>query len=268
MLLYKIGEFSLLNKISKRMLRYYDEKDLLKPRKDEENGYRYYTDDDFKILSRIKLLREYNFSTEEIKKLLKMNSDDIKKAFQNKIEELNEKSAEYYDVIKEMEKYIEDNSTNRIINTYDVSLGLKKSFYAICLRKVVDDKELELLIDDLFNLVKKKNSILTGNYFAVFHSIEEDEVISYDVEVCQPILVEKEINDFRIKYFEEANYINTIHIGDYSSINYAYLALFNWVKSNGYSLDGPYIEKYYTDEYVTLDKNALVTEVSIAVKKS
>ena len=59
-----------------------------------------------------------------------------------------------------------------------------------------------------------------------------------------------------------------MYIGNYNGINYAYIALYDWAKSNGYSLDGSYIEKYYTDEYVTLDKNALVTEVSIAVKKA
>ncbi|MCP1312669.1 MerR family transcriptional regulator [Paenibacillus tyrfis] len=35
------------------MLRYYDEKSLLKPRKDEVNGYRYYTNRDIKTVSKI-----------------------------------------------------------------------------------------------------------------------------------------------------------------------------------------------------------------------
>ena len=33
------------------------------------------------------------------------------------------------------------------------------------------------------------------------------------------------------------------------------------------SLDGPFIEKYYTDEFITLDREEYVTEVSIAIKK-
>ena len=190
-MLYKIGQFSMLNKVSKRMLRYYDEKDLLKPRKDEENGYRYYNNDDIKIISRIKLLRKYNFSTDEIKNILKMNSEDIKISFQNKIDELNEKSTEYFDVVEELKNYIECNSTKNIMNTYDVFLGVKKSFHALCLRRVVDEEGLELLIDELFNLINKINPILNGKYFAIFHSIEEEDFVSYDVEVCQPILVER-----------------------------------------------------------------------------
>ncbi|WP_088835393.1 MerR family DNA-binding transcriptional regulator [Paenibacillus tyrfis] len=43
---YKIGEFSKINKISQRMLRYYDEKGLLTSKKDEANEYRFYSADD------------------------------------------------------------------------------------------------------------------------------------------------------------------------------------------------------------------------------
>ena len=266
--MYKIGQFSILNKVSKRMLRYYDEKNLLKPRKNEENGYRYYTDDDTETVSRIKLLRKYNFSTDEINNILKMNSEDIKIAFQNKIDELNEKSTQYFDVIEELENYIECDSMKNIMNTYDVFFGIKKSFHALCLRSVVDEEGLEVLIDELFNVINEKKAIFNGKYFAIFHSVEEEDFLSYDVEICQPILVEAEVIDSRIKFFEEANFISTMHIGNYNSISNAYIALYNWAKSNGYGLNGAYIEKYYTDEYVTLDKNAFVTEVSIAVKKT
>jgi DNA-binding transcriptional MerR regulator len=256
----------MITKISKRMLRYYDEKDLLKPRKDDENGYRYYTKDDIEIINRIILLRKYNFSTEEIKNVLEMNAEELKIAYQNKIDELNEKSNEYFDAIEELKSYIKCNSKKNVVNTYDVFLGVKKSFHGICLRRVVDEEGLELLIDELMNLTNKINPILRGKYFAVFHSIEEENFVSYDVEVCQPILVERSLTDSRIKYFEEANYISTMHIGDYNNISYAYSALYNWANLNGYTLDGLYIEKYYTDEYVTVDKNAFVTEVSIALK--
>jgi DNA-binding transcriptional MerR regulator len=263
--MYKIGEFSMITKVSKRMLRYYDEKDLLKPRKDDENGYRYYTNDDIKIINRIILLRKYNFSTVEIKNVIEMNSEELKIAYQSKIDELNEKSNEYSDVTRELKSYIECNSIKNVVNTYDIFLGVKKSFHGIFLRRVVDEVGFELLIDELMNLTKKINPILAGKYFAIFHSIEEENFVSYDVEVCQPIIVERTVTDSRIKYFEEASYITTMHIGDYNNISYAYSELHNWSNSNGYTLDGPYIEKYYTDDYFSVDKNAFVTEVSISV---
>ena len=54
--MFQIGEFSRLNKITVRTLRYYDEVDLLKPYFiDEESGYRYYDADQISILSSILL---------------------------------------------------------------------------------------------------------------------------------------------------------------------------------------------------------------------
>lgn len=52
--LYKIGEVSRINYISQRMLRYYDEKALLKP---VTNGYRYYTNDDIAIANISRLMK-------------------------------------------------------------------------------------------------------------------------------------------------------------------------------------------------------------------
>ncbi|MGE6260535.1 GyrI-like domain-containing protein [Heyndrickxia sporothermodurans] len=167
-----------------------------------------------------------------------------------------------------MKASIELKKTINRVNAYDVFWGERKPFYAFCLRKVVDDDGLEMLIDQLQISVNQLNLMLSGKHFAVFHSVEDGNFFQYDVEVCQPIVFENEVKDSRIKLFEEKNYIYTVHIGNYDSISYAYGALYNWAHSNGYHLDGPFIEKYYTDEFITLVKNEYVTEVSIAIKTS
>ncbi|KOS60244.1 hypothetical protein AN161_24425 [Lysinibacillus sp. FJAT-14222] len=249
------------------MLRYYDEKGLLKPKKDETNGYRYYTNEDIAIANKIKLLRKYHFSIDEIKNVMEMDATSIKGKYEQKIAELYEKTIEYYRVIEEMKTYIEPKNMIKRVNAYDVFCGVRKPFHALCLRKVVDENALELLIDQLLISVNQLNLILKSKHLAIFHSMEEGDNSRYDVEVCQPIVLEEEANDTRIKYFEETNYIYTIHIGNYDSISYAYSALYDWAHSNGYRLDGPFIEKYYTDEFITLYRDEYVTEVSIAIKK-
>ena len=144
--MYKIGEFSKVVKIFQRILRYYDEKALLKPRKDEMNGYRYYTNDDIAIINKIKSLRKYHFSIDEIKSVIEMDSTAIKIIYQQKIAEMYEKTIEYNDVIEEMKANIEQKITTNKVNTYDVFWGIRKPFHAFCLRKVVDENGLELLI--------------------------------------------------------------------------------------------------------------------------
>ncbi|WP_237763004.1 hypothetical protein [Paenibacillus sp. A3] len=141
-----------------------------------------------------------------------MDSEAIKDRFQQKIAELNEKALEYMDVIEEMKNYIEPKKTTNRVNAYDVLRGVRKPFHAFCLRKTVDEAGLESLIEQLHKHVNEINPVLAGKCFSIFHSVEESDFYQYDVEVCQPILMEREITDSRIICFEETNYISTLAI--------------------------------------------------------
>ncbi len=70
--MFKIGDFSRLAQVSTRMLRHYDQIDLLKPsHTDEWTGYRYYTIDQLPRLHRIIALKELGFSLEQVAALLR-----------------------------------------------------------------------------------------------------------------------------------------------------------------------------------------------------
>ena len=46
--MYKIGEFSKITNLTVKTLRYYDEEHILPPsHRNEENGYRFYDEEDF-----------------------------------------------------------------------------------------------------------------------------------------------------------------------------------------------------------------------------
>lgn len=85
--MYKIGEFSMLNQVTIKTLRYYDEINLFKPKiVDKFTGYRYYDDvqdDEFKEIIKYKSL---GFSLDEIK-VLKENKDE--NIIKNKTQELD-----------------------------------------------------------------------------------------------------------------------------------------------------------------------------------
>lgn len=55
-------------------------------------------------------------------------------------------------------------------------------------------------------------------------------------------------------------------IGEFSKINKISQRMLRYYDEKSlYRLDGPFIEKYYTDRSVTIDQNEFVTEVSIAI---
>ena len=68
---YYIGEFSELAGISKRMLRHYDKLGLFSPINiNEENGYRFYSQDQLKDLNKIQYLQNLGFTLSVTKDLL------------------------------------------------------------------------------------------------------------------------------------------------------------------------------------------------------
>jgi DNA-binding transcriptional MerR regulator len=70
--MFTVGEFSRIARVSKRLLRYYDEIGLLKPiHIDKFTGYRYYSAEQMPRLNRILALKDLGLSLDQIQRLLK-----------------------------------------------------------------------------------------------------------------------------------------------------------------------------------------------------
>lgn len=66
----KINEVEALAGITKKNIRFYEEQGLLSPKRNAENGYRDYGDEEVQILRCIKLLRKIGIPIEEIRQML------------------------------------------------------------------------------------------------------------------------------------------------------------------------------------------------------
>ena len=66
--MYRIGEFSIINKVTVKTLRYYDSIDLFKPSiVDKYTGYRYYDEKQQATFDEITKYKDLGFSLDEIK---------------------------------------------------------------------------------------------------------------------------------------------------------------------------------------------------------
>jgi len=70
--------------LTAKSIRYYESKKLINVKRNEENSYRIYTEEDVNRLRWIKMFRYLDFSIEEIGRLLEMNVDEIKEALRQK----------------------------------------------------------------------------------------------------------------------------------------------------------------------------------------
>ena len=75
--MFRIGDFSKLARISIRMLRFYDEKQLLVPAyTDPETRYRYYQSEQLGRAMKINELRSVGFGTSAIREILEASPGD------------------------------------------------------------------------------------------------------------------------------------------------------------------------------------------------
>ena len=65
----RINKVEELVGITKKNIRFYEEKGLLTPARNAENGYREYSEEDIVVLQKIKLFRQLSIPIEEILKL-------------------------------------------------------------------------------------------------------------------------------------------------------------------------------------------------------
>lgn len=114
--MFRIGEFSKLTQVSIRMLRYYDEKGLLKPAEtDKFTGYRMYSASQILMLQKIILLRDSRFSTEEIKKIMIEDKEvNIANELQKKKLEIQKEIAMEQNRIKNIDKAISEINRNSL----------------------------------------------------------------------------------------------------------------------------------------------------------
>lgn len=99
---YTIGEAAKKLQVSTRTLRYYDEKDLVRPAYIKENGYRFYSEEQIRQIELIIFLKELGFSLKQIKMLIQDEHGSqslellLKEQYQEnqrKIDEISKKQA-------------------------------------------------------------------------------------------------------------------------------------------------------------------------------
>lgn len=81
-MLYTVKKLAKISGVSARTLHWYDEIGLLKPAYYQENGYRYYGEEQLLILQQILFFRELGFKLHDIQKMLVCSDFDKMKALQ------------------------------------------------------------------------------------------------------------------------------------------------------------------------------------------
>lgn len=269
-----IGEFSNICKVSTKTLRYYAEIGLIMPEEiNPENGYRYYSIGQLETMLLINRLKKYNFSLEEIKKIL-----EEEKAFDEKLyftllekkQELVKRMEEYKNAIEQMDKDLLTIKQGKSIMSYlediDVRLAELPNMYLLSVRKMVGAHEFKEAYGSSFGKlckrIEKDKLTIASPPMVLFHS-EEYSPLGLDTEFAIPI---KEYVT-GTKDFRPGLCLQTVVHGSYSQLSSVYAKQIEWAEKEGYENRGALFEVYVTDPSQVLQERELITEVYYPVRK-
>lgn len=192
--MFKIGEFSKLTQVSIRMLRYYDEIELLKPANvDSFTGYRMYSAKQIPTLQKIILLRDAKFKVAEIKDIL-LGQNQV-----NIVDELEKKKLEIEkEICIEKLRIIKINNAITEIEKSNFKIHCNVNFKKIDKIIILSTRDViptyfheGYLWNRLSEFIKKENITIKPDMYnnvAIYHDIEHKDK-NVDVEVG--IIVDK-----------------------------------------------------------------------------
>jgi len=269
--MFKIGEFSKLSSISIRMLRYYDEKNILKPEYvDPRSGFRYYLAKQLKTVGKIQKLKGLGFSLAAIRKMLV--SDDLKAHFEIREEELKEELNSIQAQGRMLESIKESLESNNSLMPYSVILKKLPERRVISLRRQVLDYYQEGKLWDALEKFSKKHQVkyVDDSYaMAIYHDSEYKEK-HVDIEIQCTVSDDFEAvkdDDFKFKTVEKIQVASVTFPGAYEQMPFVTEAIAQWIEDNHYLMTGPMFNIFHVSPATETDPSKYITEACIEVKR-
>lgn len=267
---FSIGEMSKLHRTTIKTLRYYDEIGLLKPIQiDKNNGYRYYSTEQFEQLNTIHYLKDLGFSLQEIKAHLEHRNIDDFLALLRKQKELTEhKIRELQQIRNRFQHRIEDlHEARRIRELGTVVMKDMNERKIVRLTETISSEpEMELSLRKLENVSNMHSSIFIGGVGLTIdvRLIQNEKFDEYNSIF---ILVEKDdIQNEFITTLPQGKYACIYYQGNHTDSPAYYKVLLQYIKANGLQIIGDSIERTIIDHYISGNKEDYLTELQIPVK--
>lgn len=237
---YKISEIAKIFNISRQTLIFYHKKNILIPNIiDEENGYRYYSNEQIWDLFFLLTLKKAGFSLEEIKAYSEIKNSDKSIVFlENKINEIDKKILELKKSKKTILKKIENIKDFSSISAKEEQFKIEEleniRWYYIDMKDEIDEVEMATNYEKL-NSFAKKYSIDDIEYITMTNidKIKNDEDIvpvkKIGIAIPKNIVIEKS------EELVLGKVISIKYNNPYSNLVKAYQNLKDYIKKNGYT---------------------------------
>ncbi len=268
--LYKTKEFAELCDVSKHTLFYYDEIGLLCPKIRKENGYRYYTAEQFDTFNIINTMKKIGVSLEDIKNYLSIHNKDM---FINVLKEKQKDLRKEIESLKSIDDILSENIQ---LLKEDLSSKINKIYIEECREeyliatptlktKEIDEKIVSDTLSRHFKFCRE-NSLKTGLHVGEIvlkkDIINEEFLPSY----CYSKIKEKIVNE-RLIIKPKGTYAVFYYQGNYNMLSKGYRKLYEKVKEMGYIIAGDMYAEDIVDYFSENDPEKFILKLSMKIEK-
>lgn len=286
---YSVGDAAAMCDVSIQTLRYYDKIGLVQPaEKNADTGYRYYRKEQLVTIQAIKVLKNLEFSLDEIRDMLNASSIDYLQArIQEKLNELRIKidllHATYDSAVIFLErlqhgssvlKSLENSLDANIFSEDVIQLEDIPAHDVIYLRRMLDNyRNEDLNIErwtELLALVQREKVPTTGQISIIYHNkpLENFYTKVCDYEVCIPVKATNPRHSQYYRHIDAFQAITAYHVGSYDGLLKPYMMLMRWIEENGYRVSGPARDSFIISPIDTSNPDEYVTKIIIPVCKN
>lgn len=268
---YTIGELSNLFNFSTQTLRYYDKINLFKPQIiDVENGYRYYTYEQFQDLRTIIYLKHMGIS---LKKISNHLSTKDTKYLLNLLQERKETIEEEIYNLSKMDRQLEFKIATIQSSMCDVDLNVvtlkefpDRYIYSMDVEFNINEMGecLEMLIRKIFIMKKKYPGLVAENCGI---KISQEDLINKDFKLYNSIfmLQDEGKHDKIIEIIPSGTFACIYHKGPYNQMFKTYEFITKYLDSNNYIINGDGFEIASLDIKFTSSQKEYFTEIQIPI---
>lgn len=251
----KIGDFSKMAKVSIRMLRHYDQMNLLKPAFiDPSSGYRSYQMDQLPRLSRILFLKDLGFSLAEIKSLIDvpMSLEQMKDMYHKRQEELLQEIEAARYTLFNIRSRLDMIESEGKLPPFDIIVKETEGLSIVSVRGIVPsllemDHYCYTMYHSLYESISDIGLTTFGNEMTFYH-LEEYAETNLDMEASLTLSGDwkKTLSDKTLPPHltirtlpPEPTVASLIYEGPYEGIETGFIELLKWLSINGWEPSGP-----------------------------
>jgi DNA-binding transcriptional MerR regulator len=266
--LLTIGEFSRLAQLSIRMLRHYDEHDVLQPtRVDQASGYRYYAPELLQVARRLRALRDLGLGVAELAEVAPFEDTALLRAvLLVQRDRLVAEAAAAAERLKDVDQLI-TRLEERTMSTPITRRTLPARTVASVRGVIPTYADEGLLWQRLMAGLPAAGARVVPQPLtvAVFHDedyAERNADVEVQLEVAGPFADTADVHCVEVPATDVAS--GVLH-GPFDGIGAVMEDLGNWIAEHGQKIAGPMFDIYLVGPQATADASGWLTEVCVPI---